>query len=220
MSKKLCVSFSLGKDSTLALQRVLEQGDDVIALITSVDEKNQRSWFHGVEQHLLQKVSNSLNIPVIYASGNKNNYRPVFIKALQEAKLQGATGCVFGDIDIVEHREWCQSICDEVGIEAIFPLWQEDREKIVAEFIERGFKALVKTVSKQHHLPQSVLGKTLDKELVKTFKSFAIDTCGENGEYHTFVYDGPLFAEKISIRFKGIHESEYAYSVILELADE
>ncbi len=217
---KVCVSYSLGKDSTLALHRTMESGDNVIALIISIDEENKRSWFHGVESTLIDEVSASLNIPVIYAKGKPEDYRETFIKALKEAKALGATKCIFGDIDIEEHHEWCSGVCDEAKLTAIFPLWQEDRKEIVKEFIACGYKAVIKTISKKHQLPTSLLFKTLSNDVLQELETLNVDVCGENGEYHTFVYDGPVFSNPIKIKNTGVHESEYAFSAIVELDNE
>ncbi len=218
--KKVCVSFSLGKDSTLALHRVLKEGKDVVALIISVDEKNLRSWFHGVDTTLINAVSSSLGIPVILAKGDGKDYREVFIEAIEKAKELGAVECVFGDIDIADHFEWCDSVCKDAGVESYFPLWQEERRAIVEEFIDNGFKACIKTVSKSFKVDKKFLNQTLSRDLINEFEDLGIDVCGENGEYHTFVYDGPIFNKPINITSVGAFESEYSYSSILELTDE
>lgn len=220
MNKKVCVSFSLGKDSTLALYRTLKEEKDVVVLIISVDEKNLRSWFHGVDTTLIDAVSSSLNIPVILAKGDGNDYREVFVDALNKTKEMGAVECIFGDIDIEDHFKWCSGVCDEAGIASHFPLWQESRRAIVEEFIDCGFKACIKTVSKQFNVDQTFLNQTLSKDVINQFEHLGIDVCGENGEYHTFVYDGPIFNNPINVKSVGIYESDYAYSTILELEDE
>ncbi|APD05559.1 hypothetical protein UJ101_00006 [Flavobacteriaceae bacterium UJ101] len=219
ITKKVCVSYSLGKDSTLALHRSIQAGNEVVALIISINEENDRSWFHGVNQEIIQKTSESLNIPIIYAKSKGEDYQEVFIKTLVKAKKLGVTECVFGDIDIIEHQEWCSNVCNEAGLKANFPLWKENRKTLVEEFIDCGFKALIKTVSKQHSLPKSLLFRTLTKEVLKELEAFQVDVCGENGEYHTLVYDGPLFKNTIKVKNEGIHESEYSYSVILKLEE-
>lgn len=220
MNKKVCVSYSLGKDSTLALYRTLKSEKEVVALIISVDAKNLRSWFHGVDTKLIDAVSKSLNIPVILAKGDGNDYREVFIEAIKEAKKLGAVECVFGDIDIEDHYKWCNDVCIDSGVESHFPLWQQSRRAIVEEFIDSGFKAMVKTVSKQFNVDEKFLNQTLSHQLIDQFEEIGIDVCGENGEYHTFVYDGPLFSKPINVVSIGIFESDYSYSTILELENE
>lgn len=197
MSKKFIMSYSCGKDSTLALHRMIKRGDTPLGLLVTVDKSAGRSWFHGIPENLLNQVSKSLDIPLIKVESNGTNYKETFEEALKNAKKNGAEACVFGDIDLEEHRTWCTDRCNEAGLEAIFPLWQEDREKLTYEFIESGFKAMVKVV-RLECLGEEFLGELLTKELVQKIKATGSDPCGENGEYHTFVYDGILFKEEIA----------------------
>ena len=200
MSKKFVMSYSCGKDSTLALYRMIKNGHKPVALLITVDKKVLRSWFHGVPESLLQEVSKSLNIPLLLVKCEGEEYKAAFNKALNKAKSElGAEACVFGDIDLEAHRVWCTDRCDEANMEAIFPLWLEDREKLTYEFIDSGFKTVIKNV-RLDVLSTEFLGKVLTKKVVSDIVAAGSDACGENGEYHTFAFDGPLF--KYPIRFK------------------
>ena len=200
MGKNFVVSYSCGKDSTLALYRMIKNGHKPVALLITVDKKILRSWFHGVPQNLLEEVSKSLNIPLLLVKCQGEEYKDAFIKALKKAKEElGAEACVFGDIDLEAHRTWCTDRCNEANIEAIFPLWLEDREKLTFEFIDTGFKTVIKNV-RLDVLSTDFLGKELTRPVVSDIVKAGSDPCGENGEYHTFVFDGPLF--KYPIRFK------------------
>ncbi len=200
MSKKFVMSYSCGKDSTLALYRMIKNGHKPVALLITVDKKVLRSWFHGVPESLLQEVSKSLNIPLLLVKCEGEEYKAAFNKALNKAKNElGAEACVFGDIDLEAHRVWCTDRCDEANMEAIFPLWLEDREKLTYEFIDSGFKTVIKNV-RLDVLSTEFLGKVLTKKVVSDIVAAGSDACGENGEYHTFAFDGPLF--KYLIRFK------------------
>ncbi|MCI6693953.1 MAG: diphthine--ammonia ligase [Clostridium sp.] len=200
MSKKFVMSYSCGKDSTLALYRMIKNGHKPVALLITVDKKVLRSWFHGVPESLLQEVSKSLNIPLLLVKCEGEEYKAAFNKALNKAKNElGAEACVFGDIDLEAHRVWCTDRCDEANMEAIFPLWLEDREKLTYEFIDSGFKTVIKNV-RLDVLSTEFLGKVLTKKVVSDIVAAGSDACGENGEYHTFAFDGPLF--KYPIRFK------------------
>lgn len=108
----------------------------------------------------------------------------------------GATVCVFGDIDIPENRLWQEARCLAAGLEACFPLWQTPRDTIVKQVLEAGFKCLVKTVNAKL-LPEDLLGKYLCPDVLKTMEKSGVDLCGENGEYHTLVVDGPVFVEPL-----------------------
>ncbi len=162
-------------------------------------KKVLRSWFHGIPDKLLKDVSKSLDIPlVLVASNGKENYGETFVEALKKIKEEmGAEACVFGDIDLMAHRTWCEDKCEKAGLEAIFPLWEEDREALTYEFIDSGFKTVIKNV-KLSILGEEFLGEVLTKDVVERLKANGSDACGENGEYHTFVFDGPLFKERIN----------------------
>lgn len=211
MKKKFVMSYSCGKDSTLALYRMIKEGHEPVGLLVTVDEELNRSWFHGIEERILNDISKSLNIPLIMMKCNGENYEKLFEEVLENSKNSGADSCVFGDIDIENHRKWCSDRCKNSKVEAIFPLWQENREKVTYEFIDSGFKAILKNINLDY-LNEEFLGKTLTKELVKDIKETGADPCGENGEYHTFVFDGPIFSFPIEFKTYGnILKDKYGY---------
>lgn len=211
MKKKFVMSYSCGKDSTLALYRMIKEGHEPVGLLVTVDEELNRSWFHGIEERILNDISKSLNIPLIMMKCNGENYEKLFEEVLENSKNSGADSCVFGDIDIENHRKWCSDRCKNSKLEAIFPLWQENREKVTYEFIDSGFKAILKNINLDY-LNEEFLGKTLTKELVKDIKETGADPCGENGEYHTFVFDGPIFSFPIEFKTYGnILKDKYGY---------
>ncbi len=197
------ISYSGGKDSALALYRMIMQGYKPVAMITTVNSEQDRSWFHGIQSELLNKVSESLNIPIIKCTCKPEEYTESFENGLKEAKALGAEACVFGDIDIEGHSEWNHARCESAELKCILPLWQEDREKIVKEFIDCGFKAVIKIVQIKD-LDETFLGKTITHDLIEKIRSTGADPCGENGEYHTFVYDGPIFSFPINFSINNI----------------
>ncbi len=213
---KFCFSYSTGKDSALALYKMLQSDLKPVALIVAMSDEIHRSWFHGVDIELVDKVCESIGIPVIKALGNSSNYEEVFVEALQKAKNLGATMVGFGDIDLDENKEWGENVAKKAGLKPVFPLWKKKREVIIDELLDAGFKTMIKTVTKKHGVPTSYLGKTLTHEIVNDFKEMGIDICGENGEYHTFVYEGPIFNQPISFEIQDVHESEYSYSKIIQ----
>lgn len=215
MKKNFVMSFSGGKDSTLALYRMIKKGYEPVALLTTVKKDADKSWTHGINRKLLKQVSESLSIPLLEVECDVCEYEKEFEKSLIKAKELGASICVFGDIDIEEHKYWDTERCKNAGIEASFPLWQEDRETLVYEFIESGFTTIIKTINLDY-LNEDLLGKKLTKNVVDKIKNSGADACGENGEYHTFVIDGPLFKEKISFENKGVViERNYGHLNIL-----
>ncbi|MDM8127617.1 diphthine--ammonia ligase [Paraclostridium benzoelyticum] len=215
MKKNFVMSFSGGKDSTLALYRMIKKGYEPVALLTTVKKDADKSWTHGINRKLLKQVSESLSIPLLEVECDVCEYEKEFEKSLIKAKELGASICAFGDIDIEEHKYWDTERCKNAGIEASFPLWQEDREALVYEFIESGFTTIIKTINLDY-LNEDLLGKKLTKNIVDEIKNSGADACGENGEYHTFVIDGPLFKEKISFENKGVViERNYGHLNIL-----
>ena len=198
MGKKVVVSFSGGKDSMLSLHKAIQNGYEPIAIMTTVNNTEGESWFHNISIDHLKQVSSSLSIPLLLVECSGENYEFSFENALKAMKDLGAEGCIFGDIDIEEHRTWCSNRCNNIGISAIFPLWNGNREHLVKEFISLGYKAIIKKVNLQN-MGLEFLGETLDIDLLEKIKSTGSDVCGENGEYHTFVYDGPRFSREINI---------------------
>ncbi|GAA0712418.1 diphthine--ammonia ligase [Paraclostridium ghonii] len=215
MKNKFVMAFSGGKDSTLALYRMIKKGYEPVALLTTIKKDADKSWTHGINNKLLQQVSESLEIPLLKVECDVCEYEKEFENVLIKSKELGANICAFGDIDIEEHKKWDIERCNKAELESIFPLWQENRESLVYEFIESGFTTIIKTVNLDY-LNESFLGKKLTKEVVFEIKSTGSDVCGENGEYHTFVIDGPLFKNKISFENKGIFiERNYGHLDII-----
>lgn len=209
--KKIVVSFSGGKDSTLALYRMLNKGYEVIGLISTFQD-DENTCFHKIPKEVLKKISSSLNIPLIEVNCNENAvYEDAFETALSYAKEKGAEICVFGDIDINHHRKWGDDRCGNVGMKSLFPLWNEDREKLAYEFLEAGFKAIIKKIDCKK-LSHEYLGKELSDHIFQKIKLCGCDVCGENGEYHTIAVDGPIFSEKIKFEILGTSvDDSYGY---------
>lgn len=187
------MSYSGGKDSALALYRMIEEGHTPVALLTTVNRDQERSWFHGIGDSLLQAVSESLHIPLLACVCTADNYNQSFEESLKKARELGAEACVFGDIDIEEHKSWDQDRCRHAGLRRVLPLWQQSREELVYEALRAGFRAKIKIVNGSK-LDPSYLGQDLSLPLLAKMKEAGVDICGENGEYHTFVYDGPIFS--------------------------
>lgn len=197
------MSYSCGKDSALALYRMIRSGHTPVALLTTVNVDQNRSWFHGVQRELMEMVSESVNIPLLVCACKPDQYTESLTDGLKMAKNMGAEACVFGDIDIDEHRKWNEERCAEVGLACILPLWQESRESLTQEGISSGFKAMIKII-RSDVLDETFLGQTLDAGVIERIRATGADVCGENGEYHTFVYDGPIFAHAIPIECREI----------------
>lgn len=214
MNNKFVLSYSGGKDCILALYRKIQEGCIPVALLTTVKKSVSKTWTHGLSYDLLEQVSKSLEIPIICAECDVAEYEIKFEEKLKVAKEMGATSVVYGDIDIEQHKQWGVDRATNVGLNYEFPLWQEGREKLVHEVIDNGFKAIIKNVNLDC-MSKDFLGKTLTKELIEKIKTTGSDACGENGEYHTFVVDGPIFNYKIDIKHDDFKiENNYAFSIM------
>ncbi len=196
---KFVMSYSCGKDSTLALHKMIAQGHEPVALITMVNEDSDRSFFHGADLKMLQAYSEALEIPVLITKSAGEHYHLAMEGSLAEAVLLGAEAACFGDIDIEENRAWCEERCKNAGIKPVFPLWHKDRSDNVYELIRLGYKCVIKSINSTL-LPKELLGKIIDQEAIDIMKNCKIDICGENGEYHTLVVDGPVFHNPIEYR--------------------
>ncbi len=190
------VSWSGGKDSCLAFWRAKSSGTDISLLITAMDESGARSRSHGVPPQLLQAQAASLGLPLAFYDTSWKTYEEKFIAMLSKARERGIEQAIFGDIDLVPHREWEEKVCGAAGLEARLPLWGEARRKLVDEFIEAGFKAVVVCVN-GNYLSQDFVGRDFDAAFLADLPP-GVDACGENGEFHTFVVDGPAFLHPVA----------------------
>ena len=204
---KFVLSYSGGKDGVLACHRAVNAGGKAVGALTTFDRENECSWFHRLPENVLKQVEHSLGIPLTIVDTQGNRYAADFESALKTLQSEGVDSVVFGDIDIRDHFDWCDERCRNVGLKSVFPLWSEDRKEIVHEMIEAGFLALI-TIVDTSRMNAKFLGKTLTKEIVAQIETDGVDPCGENGEYHTFVYDGPLFRRRIEITTGNSVQSE------------
>ncbi len=211
MQDKYIVSYSTGKDSVLALYRAIKSQKHIVALLVIAHDNKDACWFHETPLSLIESTSKALEIPLILVKTSGENYEKDFEDGLNLGKELGATCCIFGDIDIDSHREWCEDRCRKVSMKSYFPLWQESRKDLAFEFVEHDFKAVIKKVN-LNYLDENFLGLDLNKNTLNKIKEKNCDICGENGEYHTFVYDGPLFKEKIDFKVDSISKDKnFAY---------
>jgi diphthine-ammonia ligase len=194
---KVFTSWSGGKDCCLALNRALAKGLDVCYLANTVTADGKRSCSHGISASVILSQSRALGIPVVQQPTTGDNYRAEFVKMLRAFKQEGIEGGVFGDIDFNAHREWIDAVCAETGITPYLPLWLEDQHKLVEEFIDAGFTAVIVAV-KAGLLSREMLGRRIDRDFLASLGK-DITPCGEAGEYHSLVIDGPIFKKRLEI---------------------
>lgn len=191
-------SWSGGKDSCLALWRARQSGMTVGRLITALDERGESSRSHGIPPELIRAQADALGAEMRFYETSWKNYEEKFIATLRAAHADGITHAVFGDIDLLPHRDWEEKVCAQAGMTSCLPLWGESRRKLVDEFLSLGFKAVVVCVNATF-LGEEFCGREFDDAFLADLPD-NVDACGENGEFHTFVYDGPAFARAVSFR--------------------
>ena len=195
-------SWSGGKDSCLACYRATVQGLAVRRLANTVSEDGKRSCSHGLPAWVIQKQSQALGIPLVQRRTNGNNYEDEFKAMLHAFKQEGIDGGIFGDIDFNEHRQWIERVCHAVSITPHLPLWGESQDKVLKDFIDLGFEAII-VATRADLIGEEWLGRKLDKDFISHLyelkKTRDVTPCGEAGEYHTLVIDGPLFKKRLEI---------------------
>jgi len=211
--------WSGGKDSGLALDRVRRSGAyEVRALITTVNAEFRRVSMHGVREELIDRQSQAIGIAghkmYVAGRGSNDDYVPALCAALESFRVRGITNVIFGDIFLEDLRRWRESLLAGLGMTGVFPLWKEDTRALAREFIDRRFKAIV-CCTNDAHLAQSDVGRALDAAFFRELPA-GVDPCGENGEYHSFVYDGPIFRRPVAFE---VGETVYRPLVPAALAD-
>jgi len=208
---RFIASFSGGKDSTLALFKAMKAGE-AVGLIVMMEEEGKRSRSHGMPPEIIRAQASSIGLPIYAAAASWTDYEKVFIGLLEKAKKQGAELLVTGDIDIPEHGCWHEKVTNDVGLKLGMPLWEMDHRAVVEEFIDLGFVSVVVTVNLSLGMREDDLGRTFTHEYVKELEARGIDPCGEGGEFHTTVIDGPIFKHPIPVRKCDIiKDGDYAF---------
>jgi diphthine-ammonia ligase len=183
---KVFVSWSGGKDSSLALYKVLRDDFEVEYLLTMLSEDGLRSRGHGLRKEIIDAQAKAIGIPVVYGKATWEGYEDEFKKIIKDLGDKGIEGGVFGDIDFQEHRDWVERACDEVGLKAFEPLWNQKYEILLTKFIDSGFEAVIVS-AKTKLIDVEWVGRLLNWEFIEYLRSRSIDLCGEDGEYHTLL---------------------------------
>jgi uncharacterized protein (TIGR00290 family) len=198
--KKAIFNWSSGKDSALALYKVkMENEFSVETLLTTVNKKYSRISMHGVREELLRKQAEMLNIPIDILEVPKTltmeDYDNLMLKKMESLKKQDYTHSIFGDIFLEDLRKYRKDKLAQVGITGVFPIWKQNTDKIIREFLELGFQAITVSINAKL-LDKSFVGRIIDETFLNDLPK-GVDPCGENGEFHTFVFDGPIFTSPI-----------------------
>ena len=213
MRKKALFNWSGGKDSALALHYALKsEFYEVARLLTSINKDLERISMHGVRKSMLLKQVEAIGLPLtlleLPTGLDMAMYDELMSQTLQPlVEGQGITHSVFGDIFLEDLKKYREDKMKEVGLSGYFPLWKRDTTELLQEFIEKGFKTLLISIDGSK-LDKSFVGQELTLDLVKEFPK-EVDPCGENGEFHTFVFEGPIFEKPISFQKGEIVGKDY-----------
>ncbi len=220
--EKVLFTWSGGKDSAMALYELeMTDGYEIAALLTTVTEDYDRISMHGVRATLLEQQAKSLRLPLekVYLTGNSSNeeYEERMKVKLIQYRSQGVYSVVFGDIFLEDVRKYREGNLAKIGMKGVFPLWKRDTNEFAHTFIGLGFKAVITCVD-SNVLDRGFVGRVFDERFLSELPG-AVDPCGENGEFHSFVHDGPIFRERIVHR-RGkvvLRDSRFYYCDLIPL---
>lgn len=198
--KKAYFNWSSGKDSALALYKVLQAKEfSVNKLVTTINSDFNRVSMHGLRKELLFAQVNSLQIPLETIAFSKDVTMEVYTKTMETAMStlvkENYTHAIFGDIFLEDLKAYRDNNLAKVGIKGVYPIWKQNTKELLKEFLDLGFKAITVCVNAKL-LGKEFVGRIIDEQFIKDLPD-NVDVCGENGEFHTFVFDGPLFNHPI-----------------------
>ncbi len=199
-NKPFVASWSGGKDSALAYYRAVNAGAIPKKLWTMFEPDEKQSKSHALPFEVVEAQAKSLGVPLMTRGADWNGYQDQFLDAMKTCVAKGIPAAVFGDIDVEDHLKWVQETCATVDMEAIHPLWMTPRRQLLEEFIDVGFEAYVIVVNTKM-MPVHFIGRKFTIEFMDELESLGIDACGESGEFHTVVIDGPIFSERLQVQF-------------------
>jgi uncharacterized protein (TIGR00290 family) len=220
---KAVMNWSGGKDSAAALQKVLEGGEfDVKYLLTSVNSHWQRISMHGVRRELLKRQAEAIGIELIEIllpeMPSMEVYEAELNQTLDHLVEDGVTHSIFGDIFLEDLREYREKQLERIGLLGVFPLWKRPTADLIQEFLDLGFKAIIVCVDGKK-LDKSFCGRVIDRSFINDLPG-NVDVCGENGEFHTFVFEAPYFSEPIGFTVGEIVYRKYPAATESGIANE
>ncbi len=204
MPIKTYFNWSTGKDASLALYYLLQNKDiEITKLLTSVNQHHNRVSMHGLRRELLEAQANAIGINLqtveLLEQPNMEDYNLLMKQAVIQLKNEGYTNCAFGDIFLEDLRYYRETQLTKHNINCFFPLWKKNTTRLIEEFIALGFKAIIIAINASA-LDKSFVGREINSQFIKDLPD-TVDPCGENGEFHTFCYDGPIFKQPIPFNF-------------------
>lgn len=209
---KAFFNWSGGKDSALALYHAQKNGlYSVEKLLTNINGKHRRISMHGVGEELLEQQAESIGLPlqkiILSEEPSMQEYEQQMKKNLMALKKESFTHAIFGDIFLEDLKAYREKQLATIGLTATFPIWKRDSIELIHEFIDLGFKTILVCI-KADLLPKEFAGRVIDRDFLKDLPK-NVDACGENGEFHTFVFDGPIFSKPIRFLRGDVVYKEY-----------
>lgn len=200
MPEPILMCWSGGKDSALSLHELQRRGEfQVVGLLTTMTSGFDRVSMHGVRRELLLRQAASLGLPLIEAwitpHAANPEYEQAMLAALHPYRERGVAKVAFGDIFLRDLRDYRERLLARLGMECLFPIWERHTEELIDSFLNSGFRAVTCCIDPRV-LPPSFAGREIDRQFVQELPA-GIDPCGENGEFHSFVFDGPMFSQPI-----------------------
>ena len=218
---KAFMNWSGGKDSALAFYKAKQQGTAIDALVTSVNTGTGRISMHGVRRELLQQQTASIGLPLhtieLPEMPGMQAYEEAVHNTHRQLKKAGFTHAVFGDVFLEDLKVYRENLLRKDELQCLFPIWKMDSREVVKQIIASGFKAIIICVNSEF-LDQSFCGRLLDEAFLNDLPSH-VDPCGENGEYHSFVFDGPVFSAPVKFTKGEIVFKEYAAPILRPATD-
>lgn len=198
--KSAFLNWSSGKDAAYALYQIEQSNElEVVRLMTTVNEHFGRVSMHGIREEVLKRqaecIGISLDIVHLHEKLSLQEYEAIIMTQLEEYKRLGVLGSIYGDILLEDLKTFREAQLARLGITGVFPLWNRDTTTLIHEMVDSGLKTIVVCVNEQY-LDKSFVGRTIDKQFIEDLPD-GVDPCGENGEFHTFVYDGPMFKKSV-----------------------
>jgi len=203
MKEKAVFCWSGGKDSALALYHLLQEDRyEMVSLLTTCNEHFQRVSMHGVRLELLERQTEAIGLPLrkMFVSQRSSNeeYLERLTECLLAYKAEGITSFAFGDIFLEDLKRWREDNLARLGLTGVFPIWKRDSRELIEEFIALGFGSLMCCVN-DAYLDRHWLGRSIDKKFLDDLPA-GVDPCGENGEFHSFAFAGPIFKTPLHIK--------------------
>jgi uncharacterized protein (TIGR00290 family) len=188
---------------------------EIVSLHTVFNEETRRVGMHGVREELIERQAAAMGLPLVKlyleSSERHTEYEQLMQAFYKRCAAEGIQAVVFGDIFLEDLKAYREKLLGHSALKGIYPLWKNDTGTLIQEFLDAGFRTLVCAANAQHFSVDK-MGETIDHALVKNFAE-GVDPCGENGEFHTFVYDGPVFCRRIDFKTGAVLQKTYNYQV-------